>query len=106
MIGKILKTMRRKTNLSQEQIGLLIGYAKNTISQYENGTRNPDFATIEKIANECGYEIYFYNKKTDDKLTTQNIDRKEIWLFDKNSHMGVFIKLNNTIRSKQSHLVY
>ena len=78
MIGKILKTMRRKTNLSQEQIGLLIGYAKNTISQYENGTRNPDFATIEKIANECGYEIYFYNKKTDDKLTTQNIDRKEI----------------------------
>ena len=78
MIGKILKTMRRKNNLSQEQIGNKIGYAKNTISQYENETRQPDFATIEKIANECGYEISFYNQKLDDKLTTENIDRKEI----------------------------
>ena len=78
MIGKVLKTMRRKNNLSQEQIGNKIGYAKNTVSQYENETRQPDFATIEKIANECGYEVYFYNKKFDDKLTTDNIDRKEI----------------------------
>lgn len=32
MVGKILRTMRRKNNLSQEQIGKLTGYAKNTIS--------------------------------------------------------------------------
>ena len=56
----------------------LVGYAKNTISQYETESRQPDFATIEKIANECGYEILFYNKKLDETLTTQNINRKEI----------------------------
>ena len=78
MIGKVLKTMRRKTNLSQEQMGKKIGYARNTISQYETETIQPDFATIEKIANECGYEVSFYNKETDDKLTTENINRKEI----------------------------
>ncbi len=78
MVGSILKTMRRKNNLSQEQIGKLVGYAKNTISQYETESRQPDFATIEKIANECGYEILFYNKKLDETLTTQNINRKEI----------------------------
>lgn len=78
MIGKILKTMRRKNNLSQEQMSKRIGYARNTISQYETETIQPDFATIEKIANECGYEISFYNKKQDDLLTTENIDRKEI----------------------------
>ena len=78
MIGSILKTMRRKSNLSQEQIGQLTGYAKNTISQYENGSRQPDFDTIEKIAKECEYEIIFYNAKTKDKLTTNNIDREEI----------------------------
>ena len=78
MIGSILKTMRRKSNLSQEQIGQLTGYAKNTISQYENGSRQPDFDTIEKIAKECEYEIIFYNTKTKDKLTTDNIDREEI----------------------------
>ena len=78
VVGKVLKTMRRKCNFSQEQISKKIGYARNTISQYETETIQPDFATIEKIANECGYEIYFYNKKTDDKLTTENINRKEI----------------------------
>ena len=78
MIGKILKTMRRKNNLSQEQISKLIGYARNTVSQYETETLQPDFATIEKIANEFGYEILFYNKELDETLTTKNINRKEI----------------------------
>lgn len=78
MIGKILKTMRRKNNLSQEQIGKLTGYAKNTISQYENEIRNADFTTIEKIANSCGYKIIFYNEELNDTLTTENIDRKEV----------------------------
>ncbi len=78
VIGNILKTMRRKNNLSQQEISQKIGYARNTLSQYETGTLQPDFATIEKIANECGYEIYFYNKKFDETLTTKNINRKEI----------------------------
>lgn len=78
MIGNIIRTMRRKNNLSQQEISEKIGYARNTLSQYETGTLQPDFATIEKIANECGYEIYFYNKKFDETLTTKNINRKEI----------------------------
>lgn len=78
MIGKILKTMRRKNNLSQEQIGKLTGCAKNTISQYETESRQADFSMIERIANECGYKIMFYNENTDDTLTTENIERKEI----------------------------
>lgn len=78
MIGKILKTMRKSNNLSQEQIGKLTGYAKNTISQYEKEMRDPSFETIEKIVNECGYKIIFYNEQTKDTLTTKNIDREEI----------------------------
>ena len=70
--------MRRKSNLSQEQIGKLTGYAKNTITQYEKELRDPSFDTIEKIANECGYKILFYNEQTKDTLTTKNIDREEI----------------------------
>ena len=70
--------MRRKSNLSQEQIGKLTGYAKNTISQYEKELRDPSFDTIEKIAKECGYKILFYNEQTKDTLTTKNIDREEI----------------------------
>lgn len=78
MIEKILKTMRKSNNLSQEQISKLVGYARNTISQYETETIQPDFKTIEKIANECDYEIIFYNKKLNKTLTTKNINREEI----------------------------
>lgn len=78
MIGKLIKTMRRKANLSQEQIGKLTGFARNTISQYETGVLQPDFKTIEKIANECGYKIIFVNEKNKEQLTSQNIEREEI----------------------------
>lgn len=78
MIGKILKTMRKSSKLSQEQISKLVGYARNTISQYETGTIEPDFKTIEKIANLCGYEILFVNKEQDITLNSENIDRNEL----------------------------
>lgn len=78
MIGKILRTMRKKAKLSQDQISKLVGFARNTISQYETGTLQPDFETIEKIANECGYKIIFKNDTTKDLLTTENIEREEI----------------------------
>ncbi len=78
MIGKILRTMRRMAGLSQEQISKLTGYARNTISQYETGVLQPDFKTIEKIANECGFNITFTNAKTKQILTSSNIDREEI----------------------------
>mgnify|MGYP004619477681 CR=1 FL=1 len=79
MIGKILKTMRKSSKLSQEQISKLVGYTRNTISQYETGTIEPDFKTIEKkIANLCGYEILFINKEQDITLNSENIDRNEL----------------------------
>ena len=78
MIGKILKTMRKSSNFSQSGLAEKIGYARNTLSQYETETIQPDFKTIEKIANLCGYEIIFQNKQTKDVLTSKNIERKEL----------------------------
>lgn len=38
-----------------------------------------NFETIEKIAEVCGYEVVFINKKDKNKiLTTKNIIRKEL----------------------------
>lgn len=70
--------MRKESNLSQEQIGKITGFARNTISQYETETLQPEFSTIEKIANECGYKIIFKNIYTGKELTSENIQRKEI----------------------------
>ena len=48
MIGKILKTMRKNKKLNQKQLGSIIGVAQTTLSGYETGYSNPDFALIKK----------------------------------------------------------
>ena len=42
------------------------------------GAIEPDFKTIEKIANICGYEINFINKELDMTLNSKNIERNEL----------------------------
>lgn len=78
MISKILKTMRKKAHLTQNQLSKLCNMANTTLSGYENNYREPTFEIIEKIANECGYKIYFKNENTNDILTSKNIERKEV----------------------------
>ncbi len=78
-INKILKTIRKKSKLRQEDIAKQIGIQANTYSDWERGrTQKVSFEDIEKIANICGYEIIFQNTKSKDIITSKNIDRKEI----------------------------
>lgn len=78
MIGKAIKYMRRKVNLKQEVLAKKIDIARTTFAGYEQGYREPTFDTIEKIANECGYKIYFEDKKNNDKFELKDLDRKDI----------------------------
>ena len=70
--------MRRKANISQKELAKKCNIANTTLSGYESGYREPTFETIEKLANECGYEILFKHKANGDTLTSKNILRKEI----------------------------
>ncbi len=78
MISKIIRTMRKKANLTQSQLAKLCNIANTTLSGYESNYREPTFETIAKIAEKCGYEILFKNKLNGEILTTKNINRKEI----------------------------
>lgn len=78
-INKILKTIRVKKNLRQEDIAKIIGIQANTYSDWERGrTQKIAFEDIEKIANVCDYEILFKNKTDGNILTSKNIDRKGV----------------------------
>ena len=68
MIGKILKEIRIKSNLKQTELAKKVGFAKNTISQYELGKRKVEFDKVEKIANACGYRIMLYNDTTEEVI--------------------------------------
>lgn len=76
MIGKVIKYMRKKQNLSQEDLGKLLGINRTTLGNYETETRQPTFEIIEKIANKCGYKIYF--QKENDKFQIKDLIRKDV----------------------------
>ncbi|WP_018403108.1 helix-turn-helix domain-containing protein [Marinobacter gelidimuriae] len=52
-----LITMRTSAGLTQEQLAKRIGTAKGNISRLERGKGNPSWATLEKYANACGYQV-------------------------------------------------
>lgn len=49
MLGKKIKELRIKNNLSQEQLAKIISVGRNSISRYENSKRYPSSDTIIAI---------------------------------------------------------
>ena len=50
MFSKRLTELRMKKKIRQEDLAESIGVARTTYGMYEQGKRNPDFNTLNKIA--------------------------------------------------------
>lgn len=73
MIGKNLRKLRKKNNLTMKELGQKLNLAESTISGYENGNRKPDYDTLNKFAD-------FFEVSTDYLLgrdITKNISKDE-----------------------------
>lgn len=46
----IFRSLRQASKLTQDELARLLSISKSSISMYENGNREPDFETLEKIA--------------------------------------------------------
>lgn len=55
----MLKYLRARENLSQSELANKLGVAKSTISMYEVGKREPDFETLEEIADLFNVDMNF-----------------------------------------------
>jgi len=49
VIGELIKHTRLEQNMTQEQLGLLIGVQKSQISKIENNTKDVRFSTILRV---------------------------------------------------------
>ena len=49
MIGKNIKALRKKNQLTQSEFAKLIGVSRNSLSRYENGTSSISIELIDKI---------------------------------------------------------
>ena len=66
LLGQAIKRARQERNLTQEQLGELVGVQKAQISKIENSVKNARFETILKVFDALGAKVNFnveLNKK-------------------------------------------
>ncbi len=54
LIGKRIKELRIEKNMSQQELGDLLGITKVSVCGYENGTRTPNLETFTQMADIFG----------------------------------------------------
>lgn len=68
VLGKMIKTARQERNLTQEQLGELVGVQKSQISKLESSANSATIDTILKVFRALKAEINFNVKIEDDYL--------------------------------------
>ena len=66
LLGQAIKQARLKRNLTQEELGALVGVKKAQISKIENSTTDARFTTILKVFEALGAKVSF-NVELDNK---------------------------------------
>lgn len=59
LLGQAIKKARQERNLTQEQLGDLVGVQKAQISKIENSVKNARFETILKVFDALGAKVNF-----------------------------------------------
>lgn len=77
MFSEVLKELRKKEDLTQEELAKKIDISKSAISMYENGNRTPDFETLEVFADffnvNLSYLIGEQQNLLSPKITTDTV---------------------------------
>lgn len=59
VLGRMIKTARQQRNLTQEQLGELVGVQKSQISKLESSTNSASIDTILKVFKALKADIHF-----------------------------------------------
>ncbi|WP_373494140.1 helix-turn-helix domain-containing protein [Aquiflexum sp.] len=65
VLGKMIKSARKERNMTQEQLGKLIGVQKSQISKLETSANSATIDTIIKVFKALEAEINFHVKMED-----------------------------------------
>ena len=78
LLGQAIKQARQERNLTQEELGELVGVKKAQISKIENSTTDARFTTILKVFEALGAKVNFNvelsNSQVRDALFKNNIE--------------------------------
>ena len=65
LIGEMIKNLRKERNLTQEELGQLVGVQKSQISKLKKGSKNVTIVTILKVFDALKAQIRFKVELTD-----------------------------------------
>ncbi|QQR98634.1 MAG: helix-turn-helix transcriptional regulator [Sphingobacteriales bacterium] len=68
LLGQAIKEARKERNLTQEELGELVGVQKAQISKIENSVKNARFETIMKVFEALGAKVNFNVELNNRKL--------------------------------------
>jgi transcriptional regulator with XRE-family HTH domain len=71
-----LKTLRKRYHYSQTQLAEKIGVGRSAISMWEIGDREPDFETLEALADIFNVDMDFLTGRKAEKAPTEDGERK------------------------------
>lgn len=77
MFNDVLRQLRIKAGMSQEELANKLGLAKSTISMYESGSREPSLEILEAIADIFNVDM---NTLTDSKKSAALSDELQDYL--------------------------
>jgi len=79
--GKVFKSLRENRKMTQGELAKALGISRSTVGMYEQGKREPDFETEEKIAD-------FFNVSLDYLRNGDETPKKITAIFRKQPHMS------------------
>lgn len=93
----MLRRLRHEKELTQTELANVLGLSKSSVSMYENGNREPDFETIEKLSDFFNVDMNY--------LLGWNTDRKhhieEDWTLEELKEIEWF---KSILRAKRKEL--
>lgn len=71
---EILRKERSNLGLNQVEFAKIFNVTKQTVSNWENGNRNPDSATLSKLADYFEVTVDYLLGRTDEKIPKPKLD--------------------------------
>ena len=71
MFGKRLAEIRKKKELSQYELADRLGFSRGQIANYEQGKREPDYETLQKLADFFNVSTDYLLGRTDEPVPTK-----------------------------------
>lgn len=88
-----LTSLRKERKLLQADVANKVGIARATYGAYEQGSRQPDFETLEKLADFFGVSLdYLLGRTNISALTPQEKDEADFQAFANDPELNVFYR--------------